>query len=904
MTTRRRHILIRAAVALLAAAAIALILSRLVIRGATTLRFGAGEGAIELLEPAWLYLACLAPWFYFVRVFSLSDLAPAQQILAASSRALLLLTLAIALARPAAPWTEDRVATAILVDVSPSVSDAQLAEAQAFVNEVFAAKDPRDEAHLITFAARPRIVGPSGEGPPIVTRHEGEPPGTDLQAALRLAYGVFPADAVPRAVILSDGSETTGDIAAEAEAARRFDVKVSVQTYQAERTPEVRAVALSPPTSVTVGAPFELTAHVWSSHAQEVTLSLRQDDFPNALEPTKQVTLEPGDNRLKFKSEARAGGFATYKLAIRGAAHDTEPGNNATSVTVAVKGKPRILFVEGELERSPHSASYLQRALSREDLDVEVRGPRGVPATVAELARYDLLILSDVPATFLGLDRMRAIERYVKDEGGGFLMAGGDDSFGSGGYQGTVIEKLLPVRFEDTKERQIPRVALALVVDRSGSMSGQKIEMAKESARATAEILEPSDLISVVAFDNRPTTIVRLQKASNRLRIGTDISRLQPGGGTNILPALREAYNALSPARAKVKHVILLSDGQAPYDGISQLADEMRASGITVSAVGIGDADRNLLQLVAEHGEGRLYFTDNVFELPRIFMQETQEVQRSSLVEELVQVKIAKRAQLIAGTSVESAPPLRGYVSTKPKPGSEVILVSQLGEPLLARWRVGLGQVVAWTSDVKTRWARDWVSWPSFGKFWAQVIRSTMRQGKERGYALSATVHNQNTRVIVDAIDDDDTFINNLATELTVKNPTTDEVELTLPMTQTAPGRYEAELPLSRHGTFALEATHRDPDGHLVARSTGAVALPYPPELLSTEPRPALLAQVAATTGGTVSPPPATLWNPGDDTIDYHRELWPHVLLIALALFILDVFLRRVRLLGYRPLRA
>ena len=178
-------------------------------------------------------------------------------------------------------------------------------------------------------------------------------------------------------------------------------------------------------------------------------------------------------------------------------------------------------------------------------------------------------------------------------------------------------------------------------------MSGPKIEMAKESARATAEVLEPDDLISVIAFDNQPYTVVRLQRASNRLRISTDIARLQPGGGTNILPALQEAYQVLAPVNAKVKHVILLSDGQAGYEGIAEVCREMRANRITVSAVGIGDADRNLLQLVAENGEGRFYLAEDASELPKIFVKETQEVQKSQLVEDVVKAIVAKKVETI-----------------------------------------------------------------------------------------------------------------------------------------------------------------------------------------------------------------------------------------------------------------
>jgi Ca-activated chloride channel homolog len=531
-----------------------------------------------------------------------------------------------------------------------------------------------------------------------------------------------------------------------------------------------------------------------------------------------------------------------------------------------------------------------------------VRGARGLPTSAKELERFDLVLISDVPSMFLGLAQMQALESYVRDLGGGFIMSGGQDSFGSGGYQGTRVEKILPVRFDGEKELSQPQLAIVLVIDRSGSMTGDKIEMAKESARATAEVLEPSDLISVIAFDSQPMSIVRLQRASNRLRIATDIQRLTPGGGTHIQPALQEAFTILQPANAKVKHVILLTDGQASYEGIAELVDEMRQSRITVSAVGVGDADRHLLQIIAERGEGKLYMTENAAELPKIFMKETMEIQKSSLVEEPVHAHVARRVEMIEGTGVEHAPPLRGYVATKAKEHSEVILVTDKGDPLLARWRVGLGTVVAWTSDVKNRWASEWLTWPGFPKLLAQMIRTTMRYKVHESYDLAAQVVDGRARVTVDAIDRDDRFVNDLQTTLEIVDPRDSQVKQRIRLEQTAAGRYEGEFAIDRYGTFVLKAIHQR-DGRTVAESLGAVSLPYPAEYLRSTPDTEPLRQIGLVTGGLASPRPADLAATQGETIKYHRDLWPLVLLAVACFFMLDVYLRRVRLLGYRAMK-
>jgi hypothetical protein len=406
----------------------------------------------------------------------------------------------------------------------------------------------------------------------------------------------------------------------------------------------------------------------------------------------------------------------------------------------------------------------------------------------------------------------------------------------------------------------------------------------------------------VVAFDNQPTTIVRLQRASNRLRISNDISRLTASGGTNIYPALNEAYQALQPANAKVKHVILLTDGQAPYDGISELCQEMRSARITVSAVGIGDADRNLLQNIADDGDGRLYMVEDIAALPRIFMRETTEAKKSALVEDRINVRVNKQVDMIEGTGVANAPPLRGYVSTKPKPTAEVVLISDLSEPLLARWRLGTGTSVAWTSDVKNRWSVEWLRWANFPKFWAQVIRSSMRRKMYDSYDLFASVEDGRAQVMVDAVDADDRFVNGMETTLEILDPTTSKTQRVIPMDQTAAGRYTASFEVDHYGSYMLKAVHKR-DGRVVAESLGAAALPYPPEYLRTTPNLEVLQQAATLSGGVSQAKPAVLFDPAGESIDYTEDLWPWVLLFVASVLVIDTYLKRIRIFGYRTIR-
>jgi len=210
--------------------------------------------------------------------------------------------------------------------------------------------------------------------------------------------------------------------------------------------------------------------------------------------------------------------------------------------------------------------------------------------------------------------------------------------------------------------------------------------------------------------------------------------------------------------------------------------------------------------------------------------------------------------------------------------------------------------VVAWTKSNNNRWASEWLTWPGYSKLWAQIVRSTMRHKEHEAYDLRAEVVDGRARVAVDAIDRDDRFVNGLDTTLEVIDPRDSKVKRSLPMDQTAAGRYEADLPIDRYGTFVLKAVHRR-EGRTVAESLGAVSLPYPAEYLRSTPDPEPLRQIGVVTGGAASPEPADVIKTAGENIRYHRDLWPMVLLAVACAFMLDLYLRRLRLFGYRPMK-
>lgn len=867
--------------------------SQVLAGGAEIIAFEYAGRNVELLTPIFFGVALGLPLLWIIQRRTLSDLPRWQRWLNVVLRALVVLSLTGALVQVVLTDFESRVSTIFIVDASASVPDEALFKARDYINEAIEARGERDEVQVVAFARRPYEVKLGEDGAlEAIPRPEVEEErlGTDIAAALRMAYGMFPQDHLKRVVVISDGNATSGDFVAEAYRAEAYGIRLYNKEIEFEPRPEVLIRGVDVPDTLKIGEPFVFTARVFSTHATKARLTLWQNDFKDG---TQDVELEPGLNEVQFKTEVYEPGFREFKLQMKVDGEDHFEPNNTFVHSANVRGKPRILYLEGEM-RARH---YLQRALRGENFDVEVRGPFGVPNSLKELENFDLVLMSDVAAMNVSNGQMQLIERYVRERGGGFIMAGGESSFGPGGYKGSLMEKILPVTFEPKKKRETPSLALMLVIDKSGSMNGDRIELAKDAAKAAVEILQRNDKVGVLAFDDGTQPLVRMQSATNRVRILSNISRLRASGGTNIAGALQDAYEQLALTPARLKHIILLTDGHSDGSNIfSEILPAMRIENITVSTVAVGSqSDTTLLRRIAEGGGGRHYYTNDPYNVPRIFMKETNTVSRSSLVEEPFRPRVVKRAQVLKGIPWESAPFLLGFVSTRAKGSAEELLQAETGEPILARWRYGMGKSVAFTSDLKNRWAVEWIRWPGYAKFWSQLIRDTMRSDDRDTLAMRTTIEQGRARVVVDAIDDEDRFINDLDSKVMLTSP--DGEKETITLRQTAPGRYEASVPLTDYGSYNLKAQH-DKDGDTIAVSMGTISYPYPQEYLFTEPNRDVLRRGADIARGETDPEVATLFDPMGEEVKFRKELWPFFILAAIALMLLDLMFRRLRLGG------
>ncbi len=851
----------------------------------------------EFAQPWWLALLAALPLLAWGIRGSGGNALVFRHAGGAVLRGLAIAALVVALAGPLERGSPRHTDVMFALDVSRSVEADTVAQALDFVNRAIEDKAPEARMGLVVFGAdaATELSLDARSAPLRDLRVDVPEGGTDIGRALEVAAGAFDSERGRRIVLLSDGRETTGNARAASVAARSLGVEIlGVPLSPRSVRDEVRVRGILVPSVARSGEPFEVQVMVESRNAARAHLVLLRD---GAVLREEEVRLVPGTNRYVLHEEAPESGLREYE-AIVNSESDLLPENNRHRAFVRVSGVPKVLHALGHADIAP----FLPDALRAQGLEVVELAASVLPSTLHELAEYDLVVLDDVSGFDMSLAKMEQLERYVRDAGGGIVKLGGDRSYSAGGYYDTPVERLLPVTMDIETEVRIPSLAVTFVIDKSGSMSSQaegeeKLAIAKVAALSAIEVLNPLDRVAILSFDAAYEWSVPPTEAGNRHTIAETLRVLGAGGSTDLFRALEEAYRGTREQNAKLKHLIVLSDGLSRGDAdYTSLARRIHADGITISTVAFGeDADLALMANIALHGEGRFYHTEDPRNIPRIFTSETLVVSRDLLVEQHVVPRAGYPGEMLEGFDLDAFPPLAGFQRTWPKPAAQVLLRTDEGEPLLAAWRYGLGKSVAFTSDLGGRWGREWVSWPEFGRFAAQMARWTMRHRGPETLVPSFQWRDGSARITVDALDADDRFVNHLDLRATVLGPRGEGRALTLP--QIAPGRYQGRFEAEPGERYYVNLRGRSEAGE-VGPETFGLALPYSLEYAGQGVDRRTLSDIAAATGGRLLPLANTSLDairaPPADGPGPRWRVWKPLLIAALVLLLLEVALRKL----------
>ena len=693
--------------------------------------------------------------------------------------------------------------------------------------------------------------------------------GTGSNLAAAIAAGVGGGGDL---YLASDGAATGGDLESALAYAVAEGSAVHVLPVEESGEPDAALLAVLHRTQIEVSQPFAVQVQVWAAGQRRGRIRIWSG--PDLL-VDDSVALEAGVSvfNARLRAPARAGpaSLVTEYIDPRGA--------NANDVMASVLDvrAPRPLLHVGAAGPLAESIAGLGHELVLLDSTL-------LPDEPQALAEYSAVLLNDVAAADLSAAQIAALDTAVSEHGTGLAVVGGPNSFTAGGYADSPLNRLLPVDSDTWRDQDRAEIALLLLIDRSTSMGisqatpDSKLALAREAAIAALELLEDGDQVAVVAFSGDPESIIpltRLGPEADRAALAAEIAAIGPDGTTDIFRALNFSRRQLAGQAAQIRHIILITDGQATYGQFGALVQQARNDGISISTIAVGDdAELDLLSSLATGAGGRFHVARDPAQIPAVLTQEAELAKNFVTVSSPMQPRLASPSELFGLTAAGAALPwLGGYVRTEARPQAKTVLASNDGEPILASWQYGRGPVVAWTSDLSGVWSSEWTSWDQFSAFTAalvNLISGAYLPDVEWRTANGAGGAELEVRFADPAAAPD-------ATELDLEL-SGDQGRVATTLSAALPGIYRGRVELSP-GTwsYVLGETGRE-------LSVGRIAIPYSSELRPDPGARARLARIAAVTGGRVL-----------DAVPGTGVPAPNWLTAAIILLLGDTLVRRLR---------
>ena len=781
-----------------------------------------------------------------------------------------LLAILIALAQPRMTVYESKVALAILADTSASIPPQDLQRISDLATRLEKGRG-RNWTQVVPFAQSPRNPAPAermkGKWSLAYTAGPASH-GTNLEAAVREGLATLPAGLVPRVLLLSDGNENLGSITRAVWQAQQLHVPIDTISVAGRSKPDLIIESVSLPSQVFSGEQFPIDIVLRAPKSTKATVEITAEDRTLGR---SEVNLEEGRNHFLAHAYLAAAGAVALagKITARGLAETRFD----SAVTLR---RPRVLLVSKD---PPGTEIHLMRTLEANQFDV-FRAPNGPPERLDD---FQLAVFNNWDIESVGDAQKAAIERFVKQGGGLIWIAGERNVYVEKKGEEDPLERTLPAKLAPPRTPE--GTCVVLIIDKSSSMEGKKMELARLAAIGVIENLRPMDSVGVLIFDNSFQWAVPIRRAEDRSTIKRLISGITPDGGTQIAPALSEAYRKILGQRAVYKHIVLMTDGISEEGDSMSLAREALGNRVTISTVGLGqDVNRAFLEKVASISQGKSYFLSDPSGLEQILLRDVQEHTGSTAVEKPLYPKVAKEAEILDGVSIESAPPLRGYVRFIARPSADTILNADIKDPLLVRWQYGLGRAAVFTSDAKARWAANWVTWPGFDRLWTNIFRDLLPHAQAS--EATAEYDHATGELVVDYHLGRNAEEPSTIPDIYAFGP--NGFRSPLAVTKVTAAHYRARVWVGEHqGLFRIRplADSRVFPEVGIFRQEDEMA-----EYGSNE---ALLREVSRGTGGRFNPPLNAIFDPGRRSIPASMELWPGFLGLAIILNLAELVVRK-----------
>eukprot|EP00913_Durusdinium_trenchii_P022811 g21415.t1 len=628
----------------------------------------------------------------------------------------------------------------------PKEAPENIKELQQFLDEH---RKPGDRIGLISFGREAHIEQLlsehryGGSSPQVVS-----PEGSDLNDAILKALSLTNPDRPARILVLGDGESNGPNPLTAARRAREDGVPIDYRLFERARAGDVAVKSLDVPKDIYPNEPFFFSVSIHSDGEATGKVTLYSEGMVNGKRERRKVAevtrrFRSGNNRVPLGHVLKNVGSFQYHVEVD-VDGDPLPANNIGTGVVRVKGAPRLLLL---VRDDNAKTGRLARLLTDKNsgLTVDVRVARNQPLTKDQLDKYRGIILENVPADHLGFLKMSRIAQFVTDRGLGLMLTGGENSFGTGGYFKSPLDRILPVSMEMREDDRKAQVAIAVVLDRSGSMSAMvggrtKMELANLGTAECVNLLTKNDKIAVISVDTSPHVNQGLTDVTDQRAISSRIHRITVGGGGIFVDVgLEAARIELEKARGvQTRHVILFSDASdteisrkirgpdraSRQELFFRQVRALKASGITVSVIGLGertDVHAALLTRIAEIGGGNVMFASDARDLPRLFAQDTINVARNTFIRktdeqpEGIPGQRTRGPHLVGRLGNTPFPNVDGYNLSYLRKEAQVAVVSKdkYLAPWSAFWNRGLGRASAITFEVGGEFTGNFARWQS-----------------------------------------------------------------------------------------------------------------------------------------------------------------------------------------------
>ena len=324
---------------------------------------------------------------------------------------------------------------------------------------------------------------------------------TNLESALIYTAEKFNEDSYKRIVLISDGNETDGEAINTIETLMQEGITVDVINLDADFPVEISLTGINYTDNTYLNREEKVEALINASTPSNVTIELYKDDH---LVETKNTYLSGGLNVVDFSLDTSSSGSFKYRVEIKeqngSAFNDTFKENNSRSFIQNVSGDFEVLFLgktESELTKFKELAALPQEAKIDSYINKE-----NVPYTLEDLIKYDEIILSNTDLATLNnyAEFVNNLSTAVKVYGKSVFTFDATYVGNTNDPALVLYNDLLPVQYQPDDSR-----ALALVIDSSGSMGGNNLDMAIQGAKEVVDKLDVNDSIAVISFETNVT---------------------------------------------------------------------------------------------------------------------------------------------------------------------------------------------------------------------------------------------------------------------------------------------------------------------------------------------------------------------------------------------------------------